>query len=180
MGKMAEGKREKAKIKRNLSAFPLFFSLLTFTFCLRMAKIKKIMKVVKVRAMGGTATPAPPLGPALGQAGVDIGGFVKKFNDQTQDRKGQLLPVVITVYDDRSFIFQVKSPPASTLIKEKLKLAKGSGEPNKNKVGTITKAQLQEIAKVKMGDLNANDMEAAVKIIAGTAKNMGVVVEGVS
>lgn len=145
-----------------------------------MAKVKKIMKVVKVRAMGGAATPAPPLGPALGQAGVDIGGFVKKFNDQTQDRKGQQLGVVITVFDDRSFTFKVKSPMASALIKEKLKLEKGSGEPNKNKVGTITKAQLQEIAKIKMDDLNANDLEAAVKIIAGTAKNMGVVVEGVS
>lgn len=145
-----------------------------------MAKVKKIMKVVKIRAMGGSATPAPPLGPALGQAGVDIGGFVKRFNDQTQDRKGQLLPIVITVYEDRSFVFKVKSPPASVLIKEKLKLTKGSGEPNKKKVGTITKVQLQEIAKIKMDDLSANDIEAAVKIIAGTAKNMGVVVEGVS
>ncbi len=145
-----------------------------------MAKVKKIMKVVKVQAMGGNATPAPPLGPALGQAGVDIGGFVKKFNDATQDRKGQLLPIVVTVFEDRSFTFKVKSPPAAALIKEKLKLQKGSGEPNKVKVGSITRAQLEEIAKIKMADLNANDLDAAVRIIAGTAKNMGVTVEGLA
>ena len=143
-----------------------------------MAKIKKVLKVVKVRAMGGVATPAPPLGPALGQAGVDIGGFVKQFNDLTQDRKGKLLPVVITVYDDRSFTFKVKAPPAATLIKEAIKLEKGSSEPNKIKVGTINRKQLEEIAKVKMEDLNANDLEAAVRIIAGTAKSLGVNVTG--
>jgi large subunit ribosomal protein L11 len=140
---------------------------------------KKVMKVIKVQAVGGNATPAPPLGPALGQAGVDIGAFVKKFNDQTQDKKGQTLPVVITVYIDRSFSFVVKSPPAAVLIKEKLKLQKGSGEPNKNKVGNITRAQLKEIAEVKMADLNAHDIEAAANIIAGTARNMGVTVDGV-
>lgn len=145
-----------------------------------MAKVKKIMKVVKVQAMGGNATPAPPLGPALGQAGIDIGGFVKKFNEATQDRKGQLLPIVVTVFEDRSFTFKVKSPPAAILIKEKLKLQKGSGEPNKIKVGSITRAQLEEIAKIKMADLNANDLDAAVRIIAGTAKNMGVTVEGLA
>lgn len=144
-----------------------------------MAKVKKIMKVVKVQAMGGAATPAPPLGPALGQAGVDIGGFVKQFNDQTQDRKGKLLPIVITVFEDRSFTFKVKTPPAAALIKEMLKLDKGSGEPNKKKVGKINRKQLEEIAKIKMEDLNANDIDAAVRIIAGTAKSLGVTVEGV-
>lgn len=138
---------------------------------------KKITKVIKVQAIGGNATPAPPLGPALGQAGVDIGGFVNQFNSATQDKKGQLLPVQITVYADRSFTFQVKSPPAAALIKEKLKLKKGSGVPNKEKVGTIKRKQLEEIAEIKMEDLNARDMDAAVKIIAGTAKNMGVNVE---
>lgn len=144
-----------------------------------MAK-KKVLKIVKVQAMGGNASPAPPLGPALGQAGVDIGGFVKKFNDATKDKKGQTLPVVVTVYEDRSFTFVVKSPPASVLIKEKLGLTKGSGEPNKNIVGKITRKQLEEIAQVKMQDLNANDIDAAVRIIAGTARNMGVAVESVS
>ena len=138
---------------------------------------KKITKVIKVQAIGGNATPAPPLGPALGQAGVDIGGFVNQFNSATQDKKGQLLPVQITVYADRSFTFQVKSPPAAALITEKLKLKKGSGVPNKEKVGTIKRKQLEEIAEIKMEDLNARDMDAAVKIIAGTAKNMGVNVE---
>jgi large subunit ribosomal protein L11 len=140
---------------------------------------KKVVKVVKVMAMGGNASPAPPLGPALGQAGVDIGGFVKKFNDATKDQKGQRLPVVITVYEDRSFTFKVKSPPASELIKQALNLEKGSGEPNKKKVGTINRRQLEEIAKTKMEDLNARDVDAAVRIIAGTAKSMGVMVEGV-
>ncbi|HLC75795.1 MAG TPA: 50S ribosomal protein L11 [Candidatus Peribacterales bacterium] len=144
-----------------------------------MAKVKKIIKVVKVQAMGGAATPAPPLGPALGQAGVDIGGFVKQFNDQTQDRKGKLLPVVITVFEDRSFTFKVKTPPAASLIKEMIKLEKGSGEANKKKVGKINRKQLEEIAKIKMEDLNANDLDAAVRIIAGTAKSLGVTVEGV-
>ena len=107
---------------------------------------KKVVKVIKVQAMGGTATPAPPLGPALGQAGVDIGGFVSKFNEKTKDKKGQLLPVQITVYEDRSFTFKVKSPAATVLIKQELKLEKGSGEPNKVKVGTITRKQLEKIA----------------------------------
>jgi len=139
---------------------------------------KKVVKVIKVQAMGGTATPAPPLGPALGQAGVDIGGFVSKFNEKTKDKKGQLLPVQITVYEDRSFTFKVKSPAATVLIKQELKLEKGSGEPNKVKVGTITRKQLEKIAEMKMADLNARDMDAAVKIIAGSAKSMGLTVEG--
>jgi large subunit ribosomal protein L11 len=139
---------------------------------------KKVMKVIKVQAMGGNASPAPPLGPALGQAGVDIGAFVKQFNDSTQDKKGQTLPVQITVYEDRSFTFKVKSPPAAVLIKQELKLKKGSGEPNKIKVGKITRKQLEKIAEIKMADLNARDIDAAVNIIAGTAKNMGVTVEG--
>ena len=139
---------------------------------------KKVVKVIKVQAMGGTATPAPPLGPALGQAGVDIGGFVSKFNEKTKDKKGQLLPVQITVYEDRSFTFKVKSPAATVLIKQELKLEKGSGEPNKVKVGTITRKQLEKIAEMKMADLNARDMDAAAKIIAGSAKSMGLTVEG--
>ena len=136
------------------------------------------MKVIKVQAMGGNASPAPPLGPALGQAGGDIGAFVKQFKDSTQDKKGQTLPVQITVYEDRSFTFKVKSPPAAVLIKQELKLKKGSGEPNKIKVGKITRKQLEKIAEIKMADLNARDIDAAVNIIAGTAKNMGVTVEG--
>lgn len=139
---------------------------------------KKVVKVIKVQAMGGAATPAPPLGPALGQAGVDIGKFVSQFNAKTSDRKGQTLPVQITVYEDRSFTFKVKSSPAAVLIKQELKLEKGSGEPNKNKVGTITRKQLEKIAEVKMADLNARDLPAAVNIIAGTARSMGVTVEG--
>lgn len=137
---------------------------------------KKIVKVIKVQATGGVATPAPPLGPALGQAGVDIGGFVSKFNAATQDKKGQILPVQITVYEDRSFTFKVKCPAASMLIKQELKLEKGSGEPNKNKVGSLTSAQLKKIAEAKMSDLNARDLDAAMAIIAGTARSMGVTV----
>lgn len=137
---------------------------------------KRISKVIKVQATGGAATPAPPLGPALGQAGVDIGGFVAKFNAATQDKKGQVLPVQITVYEDRSFTFMVKCPAASALIRQELKLEKGSGEPNKNKVGSLTKAQLKKIAEAKMADLNARDIEAAMNIIAGTARSMGVTV----
>ena len=141
-----------------------------------MAKVVK--KVIKVQARGGQANPAPPLGPALGQAGVDINGFCTKFNEQTKDRKGQLVPVEITVYEDRSFSFKLKQPPAATLIMERAKIEKGSGEPNKNKVGKITKAQLKEIAEIKMPDLNATDLEGAMLIIAGSARSMGVTVEG--
>ena len=140
-----------------------------------MAKVVK--KVIKVQARGGQANPAPPLGPALGQAGVDISGFCTKFNEQTKDRKGQLVPVQITVYEDRSFSFVLKQPPAAALIMERAKIEKGSGEPNKNKVGKITKKHLREIAEIKMPDLNAASIEAAEKIIAGTARSMGVTVE---
>ena len=138
---------------------------------------KTVKKVIKVKAMGGKANPAPPLGPALGQAGVDINGFCTKFNAQTKDKMGQELPVVITVYEDRSFSFIVKQPAASTLIKQEAKIESGSGEPNKNKVGRITKAQLRKIAQTKMPDLNCSDIEQAEKIIAGTARSMGVTIE---
>lgn len=135
---------------------------------------KKIIKKVKVLAPAGKATPAPPLGPTLGQAGVNIGDFTKKFNDATKNMIGDMIPVVITVYDDRSYTFVLKSPPASSLILKALKKDKGSGKPNLSKVGTITKAQLKEIAEKKMADLNANTVEAAMKIIAGSARSMGV------
>jgi large subunit ribosomal protein L11 len=135
---------------------------------------KKIVKTVKVIAPAGKATPAPPLGPTLGQAGVNIGDFTKKFNEATKDKMGDMIPVVITVYDDRSYTFVLKTPPASSLILKALKKDKGSGKPNTVKVGSITKAQLKEIAEKKMPDLNANDVDAAMKIIAGTARQMGV------
>lgn len=135
---------------------------------------KKIIKKVKVIAPAGKATPAPPLGPTLGQAGVPIADFTKKFNDATKDKMGDMIPVVITVYEDRSYDFVLKSPPASSLILKALKQEKGSGKPNTKKVGVITKAQLREIAEKKMQDLNASDIEAAVKIIAGSARSMGV------
>lgn len=138
---------------------------------------KKVKKILKVQARGGQANPAPPLGPTLGQAGVDIQGFCTQFNAATQERKGQLVPVLLTVYEDRTFSFILKQPPASELIKEKAKIQSGSGEPNKNKVGKITKAQLKEIAEIKMPDLNAADIEAAMNSIAGTARSMGVTVE---
>lgn len=138
---------------------------------------KKISKIVKTQAKGGQANPAPPLGPALGQAGVDINGFCTQFNDQTKDRMGQVLPVVITVYEDRSFTFIIKQPPAATLIKEHAKLQKGSSEPNKNKVGSLSKAQVKEIAEIKMSDLNAASVEAAMRIIEGTARSMGVTID---
>lgn len=138
---------------------------------------KAIKKVIKVQARGGQANPAPPLGPALGQAGVDIGGFCTKFNEQTKNRMGQLIPVQITVYEDRTFSFILKQPPAATLIMERAKIEKGSGEPNKNKVGKITKAQVKEIAEIKMSDLNAINLEGAMKIIEGSARSMGVTVE---
>lgn len=137
---------------------------------------KNIKKVVKVVARGGQANPAPPLGPALGQAGVDIQGFCTQFNAATKDQMGQMIPVVITVYDDRTFTFVTKQPPASELIKGKAKIEKGSGEPNKVKVGTISRKDLEEIAKIKMPDLNTTDLEAAMRTLEGTARNMGVTV----
>ena len=138
---------------------------------------KQVAKVIKAQAMGGQANPAPPLGPVLGQAGIDINAFCTQFNERTKDKQGQTIPVVIKVFDDRSFEFDLKEPPAAKLILEKAKLKKGSGEPNKNKVGTLTKKQLQEIAEAKMPDLNANDVEGAMNIIAGTARSMGIVIE---
>jgi large subunit ribosomal protein L11 len=138
---------------------------------------KKVTKVLKVQATGGQANPAPPLGPTLGQAGINIQDFCTKFNEKTKDRKGQVVPAVITVYEDRSFSFILKQAPASALIKQHAKIEKGSSVPNKEKVGTITKGQLREIAKSKISDLNTTDEEAAMRIIAGTARNMGVTVE---
>jgi len=135
---------------------------------------KKVLTQIKLQAVGGQASPAPPVGPALGQHGVNIMEFVKAFNAQTQSDLGTVIPVVITVYEDRSFKFITKSPPAAVLIKQALSLEKGSAEPHRDKVAKITKAQLQEIAEKKMNDLNANDVDAATKIIAGTARSMGV------
>ena len=135
---------------------------------------KQVVNKVKLQCLGGKATPAPPVGPALGQAQVPVGEFVKRFNDATRDREGLLLPVEIFVYFDRTFDFLIKSPPAAVLIKKALGLESGSGEPNKKKVGKISKAQLEEIAKAKMEDLNARDIEHAARIIAGTARSMGV------
>lgn len=138
---------------------------------------KAVKKVLKVLARGGQANPAPPLGPTLGQAGVDIAAFCAKFNEKTKGKMGQMLPVQITVYEDRTFTFIVKEPPASELIKQKAKLEKGSGEPNKSKVGKISRKDLEEIAKRKMPDLNTTDLEAAMNTIAGSARSMGVTVE---
>lgn len=135
---------------------------------------KKIIGYIKLQLPAGVATPAPPVGPALGQKGVNIMEFCKTFNARTQDKKGDIIPVVITVYQDKSFTFIMKTSPASVLIRKALKLDKGSPEPNVKKVGTITRAQLEEIAKKKMEDLNANDIDAAVNIIAGTCRSMGV------
>ena len=138
---------------------------------------KKVTKVIKAQSKGGQANPAPPLGPVLGQAGIDINAFCTQFNEKTKDRMGQTVPIVITVYEDRSFTFELKQPPAATLILEKAKLKKGSGEPNKDKVGSLTKKQLKEIAEIKMPDLNATNIDMAMNIIAGTARSMGVTVE---
>jgi large subunit ribosomal protein L11 len=135
---------------------------------------KKVLTQIKLQAVGGQASPAPPVGPALGQHGVNIMEFVKAFNAQTQSDSGTTIPVVITVYEDRSFTFITKSPPAAVLIKQTLGLESGSAEPNRTKVAKITDAQLSEIAEKKMNDLNANDIDAAKKIIAGTARSMGV------
>ncbi|MBV9309977.1 MAG: 50S ribosomal protein L11 [Solirubrobacterales bacterium] len=135
---------------------------------------KKVLTEIKLQAVGGQASPAPPVGPALGQHGVNIMEFVKAFNAQTQGDAGTVIPVVITVYEDRSFTFVTKSPPAAVLIKQAISVEKGSPEPHREKVGTISQAQLRDIAEKKMKDLNAGDVEAAAKIIAGTARSMGV------
>ncbi len=135
---------------------------------------KKVLTTIKLQARGGQASPAPPVGPALGQHGINIMEFCKAFNAQTQSETGTTIPVVITVYEDRSFTFVTKTPPAAVLIKQALRIGKGSGEPNRTKVGTITQAQLREIAERKLADLNAHDIDQAAKIIAGTARSMGV------
>jgi len=139
---------------------------------------KEVKAVVKLQIPGGQASPAPPVGPALGQHGVNIMEFCKQFNAKTQNQQGTIIPVVLTIYKDNSFTFITKTPPASVLLKKAAGIEKGSGEPNKNKVGKVTKAQVREIAELKMKDLNANTVEAAMKIIEGTARSMGIVVEG--
>ena len=137
---------------------------------------KKVQAYIKLQVPAGKATPAPPIGPALGQHGVNIPGFCKEFNDRTAKEAGLIIPVVITVYTDRTFTFITKTPPAPVLIKKALNLQKASGRPNKDKVANITKAQVREIAETKMPDLNAASIEAAMSMIAGTARSMGVVV----
>ena len=135
---------------------------------------KKITKMVKLQVPAGKATPAPPVGPALGQAGVNIMSFVKDFNDRTAKQAGLIIPVEITVYEDRSFTFICKTPPAAVLLKKAADLENASGEPNKNKVGKVTRAQVKEIAETKMPDLNANTVEAAMRLVEGTARSMGI------
>ncbi|AHB87503.1 MULTISPECIES: 50S ribosomal protein L11 [Thermosynechococcus] len=137
---------------------------------------KKVVAVIKLAIQAGKANPAPPIGPALGQHGVNIMMFCKEYNARTADQVGMVVPVEISVYEDRSFTFVLKTPPASVLIQKAAGIEKGSGEPNKKKVGSITRAQLREIAEKKMPDLNANDIEAAMRIIEGTARNMGVTI----
>ncbi len=143
---------------------------------------KSITAQIKLQIMAGKATPAPPVGPALGQAGVNIMDFCKAFNTRTatKELEGLVVPVVITVYQDRSYSFVTKTPPAAVLLKRAANLAKGSGEPNRNKVGAVTKQQVEEIAKQKMPDLNVHDLEAATRIIEGTARSMGVMVDTIT
>ena len=138
---------------------------------------KEVAVKIKLQAPGGQATPAPPIGPALGQNGVNIGQFVSQFNERTKDLNGTIVPVVISVYADKSFTFEVKSPPAAVLLKQAAEIAKGSGVPNKEKVGKITAEQVRKIAQTKFKDLNAHDLGQAEKIIRGTARSMGVEVE---
>ena len=138
---------------------------------------KNVVNVVKLQIPAGKATPAPPVGPALGQAGINIMGFTKEFNARTADQAGMIIPVVISVYEDRSFDFVTKTPPAAVLLKKAAGVEKGSGEPNMKKVATVTKDQVKEIAETKMQDLNAADVEAAMRMIEGTARSMGFVVE---
>ncbi|HAO13502.1 MAG TPA: 50S ribosomal protein L11 [Planktothrix sp. UBA8407] len=139
---------------------------------------KKVVAVIKLAITAGKANPAPPIGPALGQHGVNIMAFCKEYNARTADKVGLVVPVEISVFEDRSFTFVLKTPPASVLIRKAAGVERGSGEPNRKKVGQITQAQLREIAETKMPDLNANDVEAAMKIVAGTARNMGITVVG--
>jgi large subunit ribosomal protein L11 len=135
---------------------------------------KKVVGMVKLQIPAGNATPAPPVGPALGQQGVNIMEFCKQFNSRTQSQAGMIIPVIITVYQDKSFTFITKTPPAAILLKKAAKLDKGSGEPNRNKVGRVTRAQVKEIAKLKMPDLNAVDLDMAESMVAGTARSMGI------
>ncbi|MFZ0449978.1 MAG: 50S ribosomal protein L11 [Desulfatiglandaceae bacterium] len=137
---------------------------------------KKIIGSVKLQVKGGQANPSPPIGPALGQHGVNIAEFCKAYNARTQDQQGTIIPVVITIYADRSFSFVTKTPPASVLLKQAAKVAKGSSEPNREKVGEVTRQQIEEIAKIKFEDLNAHDLEHAGRIIEGTARSMGITV----
>jgi large subunit ribosomal protein L11 len=139
---------------------------------------KQMVGSAKFQIPGGQATPAPPVGTSLGKFGINLGQFVQQFNDRTKEAGGMMIPVVVTVYNDRSFDFITKSPPAAVLLKKAVGLAKGSGVPNKEKVGTVTKAQLEEIATTKMADLNARDVDHAARMIAGTARSMGLNVEG--
>ena len=138
---------------------------------------KKVEKIVKLQIPAGKATPAPPVGPALGQAGINIMGFTKEFNALTADQAGFIIPVVISVYEDRSFTFITKTPPAAVLLKKAAKIEKGSGEPNKNKVAKVSSDQVREIAELKMEDLNAANVEAAMRMVEGTARSMGITVE---
>ena len=138
---------------------------------------KKVMALIKLQVEAGKANPSPPIGPALGQHGVNIMDFCKAFNSRTAQEEGMIIPVVITVYQDRSFTFVTKTPPAAVLLKKAAKIAKGAGDPKRDRVGQVNRQQLEEIAKLKMVDLNANDLDAACKIIAGTARSMGIVVE---
>jgi large subunit ribosomal protein L11 len=139
---------------------------------------RKVLTLIKLQVPGGAANPAPPVGPALGQHGVNIMEFCKAFNAQTQDQNGRIIPVEITVYEDRSFTFITKTPPAAVLIKEAAGIEKGSGEPNREKVARLTMDQVRQIAETKLEDLNARDIDQAAKIIAGTARSMGVEVQG--
>jgi large subunit ribosomal protein L11 len=139
---------------------------------------KQMVGSAKFQIPGGQATPAPPVGTSLGKYGINLGQFVQQFNDRTKEAGGMMIPVVVTVYNDRSFDFITKSPPAAVLLKKAVGLAKGSAVPNKDKVGSVTKAQLEEIAKIKMNDINSRDVEHAVRMIAGTARSMGLNVEG--
>jgi len=143
-----------------------------------MAKGKPVQALVKLQVPAGNATPAPPIGPALGQHGVNIMEFCKAFNARTQGQPGLIIPVVITVYNDRSFTFITKTPPAAVLLKRAAGIAKGSGEPNRVKVAKVTPAQVREIAELKKPDLNANDLDAAVKMVEGTARSMGIEISG--
>ncbi len=139
--------------------------------------MKKVVGFIKLQIPAGQANPAPPIGPALGQKGVNIMEFCKQFNAKTQDKQGLIIPVVITVFSDKSFTFITKTPPAAVLLAKAAKVEKGSGEPNRNKVGKVTKKQVREIAELKMPDLNAHDVDAAMAMIAGTARSMGITVE---